>query len=108
MLYSQKYKAQVNIPESFISSANPENELEKYLSDFGFVQRSKNETEIKYARGHILGDISIKLAKVNLLIATPVAAVTDISVEAGWVAAFDTGDFWKFLAELKEKIESQT
>ena len=102
-----KYKAQVKLPSSILNAEKPEKELEKILSKFGFTKKSQNGEIIKYTRGHILGDISIKLIKVNLLVSTPKNESTNISLEAGWVVAFDTGDFWKFLTELKEKIEKE-
>ena len=58
-------------------------------------------------RGHILGDFSIKLAKVNLLVTEPKSGFVEFAIEAGWVAAFDTGDFWQFLTELKAKVETK-
>ena len=103
-----KYKTKVALPSSVLNTDDPEKELEKILSKFGFVKKSQNGGITKYSRGHILGDFSIKLAKVNLLVTTHESGSVDISIEAGWVAAFDTGDFWKFLTELKEKVEKET
>lgn len=103
-----KYKTKVALPSSVLNTENPEKELEKILSRFGFVKKSQNTGLTKYSRGHVLGDFSIKLAKVNLLVTTPASDSVDISIEAGWVVAFDTGDFWKFLTELKEKVEKET
>ena len=103
-----KYKTKVELPSSLLESENPGKELETALSKYGFLKKSKNGSVIKYSRGHILGDFSIKLAKVNLLVTEPESGCVEISIEAGWVVVFDTGDFWKFLTELKEKIENKT
>lgn len=103
-----KYKTNVALPTSILNKENPERELETVLSQYGFVKRAQSGDITKYSRGHILGDLSIKLAKVNLLVTTPESNCVDISIEAGWVVAFDTGDFWKFLLELKEKVENIT
>ena len=103
-----KFKTNVKLPSALLESENPEKELETSLSDYGFIKKTKNDSITKYSRGHILGDFSIKLAKVNLLVTEPNSGCVEISIEAGWVAAFDTGDFWKFLTELKSKIENKT
>ncbi len=102
-----KYKTKVALPSSVLNTDDPEKELEKILSKFGFVKKSQNGGITKYSRGHILG-FSFKRAKVNLLVTTHESGSVDISIEAGWVASFDTGDFWKFLTELKEKVEKET
>ena len=103
-----KYRTNVALPASVLNAQVPENELEKLLSTYGFEKKSQNTNIAKYSRGHILGDFSIKLAKVNLLVTTPESDSVNVSIEAAWVVAFDTGDFWKFLTELKDKIEKQT
>ena len=103
-----KFKTNVKLPSALLESENPEKELESTLSEYGFIKKSKNVSITKYSRGHILGDFSIKLAKVNLLVTEPNSGCVEISIEAGWVVAFDTGDFWKFLTELKGKIENKT
>ena len=103
-----KFKTKVKLPSQLLESENPEKELENALSKYGFIKKSKDGSVTKYSRGHILGDFSIKLAKVNLLVTEPESCCTEISIEAGWVIAFDTGDFWKFLTELKDKIENKT
>ena len=102
-----KFKTKVKLPASLLESGNPEETLETVLSEYGFNKKAKNNSITKYSRGHILGDISIKLAKVNLLVTEPTSGYVEISIEAGWVVAFDTGDFWKFLTELKDKIENK-
>lgn len=102
-----KFKTKVKLPPALLESVNPEEALETVLSEYGFNKKNKNNSITKYSRGHILGDISIKLAKINLLVTKPVSDYIEISIEAGWVVAFDTGDFWKFLAELKDKIENK-
>ena len=103
-----KFKTSVKLPSSLLESENIEKELESSLSEYGFIKKNKNGSTTKYSRGHILGDFSIKLAKVNLLVTEPNSGCVEIAMEAGWVVAFDTGDFWKFLTELKEKIENKT
>ena len=101
-----KYKSKVKLPTSVTGSENPLGELEKILEKYGFKKKAQRGPLVKFTRGHILGDISIKLAKVNILVTNPVSDVTELFIEAGWVVAFDTGDFWIFLTELKDKIEN--
>lgn len=66
-----KYRTQVMLPSLVSNANNPLEELEKILSKYGFLKKSQNGELSKYSRGHILGDFSIKLAKVNLLVTTP-------------------------------------
>ena len=102
-----KFKTSVKLPTVLLASENPEKGLEVVLSEYGFIKKSKNNSITKYSRGHVLGDFSIKLAKVNLLVTEPKSGLAELAIEAGWVVAFDTGDFWQFLTELKAKIENK-
>ena len=79
---------------------------EKLLSDLGFKKVKQKESTVKYTRGSVLGDISIKLSKVDVYLTTVTATEKEIAVQAGWVAAFDTGDHWQFLNELSKKLEN--
>lgn len=102
-----KYRTKVMLPSSVVKAESPEKVLEQILSEFGFGKKSQGVVFAKYSRGHILGDFSIKLARVNLLVTSPDSDSVELSIEAGWVIAFDTGDLWKFLTELKEKLEKE-
>jgi hypothetical protein len=81
-------------------------QLEEKLAEFGFRKTGDSDSLIKFSRGSILGDISIKLAKVNVCLETIAEHEHEITVHAGWVAAFDTGDHWQFITELSERIEN--
>ena len=94
-----KYKK--NVKHSLTNS-----ELEEKLASFGFKKVRGNESFSKFTRGSVLGDISIKLAKVGVNIRKIADNEHEVTVQAGWIAAFDTGDHWKFTKELTEKIEN--
>jgi len=81
-------------------------ELEEKLSSFGFKKVKDEKTLIKFARGSVLGDISIKLAKINVALKEISEHEHEITIQAGWIAAIDTGDHWQFINELSNKIES--
>ena len=81
-------------------------ELEEKLANFGFKKNKESESFQKFTRGSVLGDISIKLAKVNVGLRRVAENEHEITVQAGWVAAFDTGDHWEFTKELSAKIEN--
>lgn len=98
-----KYKTYVSLPDSLSESTTLSQELAKY----GFTIKSQTDEVVTYTRGHMLGDISIKLTKIDLKVSKPIANQSEFTIEAAWVVAFDTGDFWKFLRELKEKIETR-
>ena len=100
--FMPKYKTQVALPGDMSSIEK----LSEVLAKYGFSLKSTIDGTAKFVRGSILGDISIKLLKVVLKVTEPVNNRSEFSVEAGWVVAFDTGDFWSFLSELKQKIET--
>ncbi|UTW04705.1 hypothetical protein KDX31_06815 [Amphritea atlantica] len=81
-------------------------DLEEKLAGFGFKKVKESESWQTFTRGSILGDISIKLAKVNVGLRKISDYEHEVTVQAGWVAAFDNGDHWKFTKELTEKIEN--
>ena len=81
-------------------------ELELIMTGLGFKASKKRGEISRFSRGSVIGDISIKLAKVNVSMHRINPSEHEITVEAGWVAAFDTGDHWKFITELGEKFEN--
>ncbi len=81
-------------------------ELESKLADHGFKKVKESESYQQFTRGSVLGDISIKLAKVNVGLRKLAENEHELTVQAGWIAAFDTGDHWKFTKELIEKIKN--
>lgn len=40
------------------------------------------------------------------IVREPIGVQSDLTVEASWVVAFDTGDFWQFTTELTGRLES--
>ena len=82
-------------------------ELEEKLRSFGFKKVSEKDSSVKFSRGSVLGDISIKLAKVNVGLRKISDSEHEVTVEAGWIAGFDTGDHWTFTKELTEKMEGK-
>ncbi len=94
-----KYKNSVEIP--FSSEI-----LEKKLSEYGFKKTKEKGGIIYFTRGFILGDLSVKLSKVKLTAKEISQNLTVLTIEAGWVAGFDTGDHWKLLKELSNKLEN--
>jgi hypothetical protein len=96
-----KYRTEVN----WVGLDLTLTEIETKLAEFGF-KKSKVENEVTFfQRGHLLGDFSVKLMKVKCGVSAPRKGKSIVTLEAGWMAAFDTGDFWTFLTELKQKLE---
>jgi hypothetical protein len=81
-------------------------QLEQKLSEYGFQKTKESDSKISFSRGSILGDISIKLAKVNVVIERLNGGECEVAVQAAWVVAFDTGDHWGFINELCEKLQN--
>ena len=89
-----------------ISHSLDDDQIQALLEQFGFKKKNSSEVFQKYTRGHILGDFSIKLSKVNVGLRKLSENTHEITVQAGWVAAFDTGDHWVFTKELSDKIHN--
>lgn len=97
-----KYKTEVTLAADLADPAA----LEKKLASFGFKKSAEKDGRIYFVRGHILGDFSIKLAKIRLGFKNLQNNRSEVTLEASWVAAFDTGDCWTFLTELSQKLET--
>ena len=82
-------------------------ELEGELSRFGFNKVRQADDVTYYTRGSVLGDFSINLAKVNVALREVAPHQHELTVQAGWVAAFDTGDHWQFITELGRELEDE-
>jgi len=94
-----KYKKRVK------HALNPQ-QLEEKLAEFGFTKTGGDDALMAFSRGSVLGDISIKLSKVAVGLERITDKELEITVHAGWVVAFDTGDHWQFITELSERIEN--
>lgn len=81
-------------------------ELEQKLSEFGFRKTKQKDSVSHFTRGSVLGDFSINLSKVNVALREVAPNEHELTVQAGWVAAFDTGDHWQFTTELASKLEN--
>lgn len=85
-----------------------QDELEKTMSTFGFQISLDNKKYIKFTRGSVLGDFSIKITKVNISFEKPLSKGSKVYIAYGnFAPVFDTGDLWKFTKELTKKIEKQ-
>lgn len=81
-------------------------ELEVQLKNHGFEKIGTKNNTIYFTRGALLGDFSVKVMKIKLGI-TPLGSYKfEITLQAGWLVAFDTGDFWTFIIELSKKLET--
>ena len=80
--------------------------LESELSHFGFKKVKESGSVSRFSRGSIMGDFSINLARVDVAVRPIAPGEHELTVQAGWVAAFDTGDLWQFITELARKLEN--
>lgn len=81
-------------------------QIEERLAEFGFKKTAEQGDLMAFSRGSVLGDISVKLSKVAVGLEKIADNEHEITVHAGWVRAFDTGDHWQFITELSERIEN--
>jgi len=89
-----------------IVSSESDEALEEQLARYGFRKRKQSGATASFTRGSVLGDLSIELAKVDVGLSRLNDEALEITVQAGWVAAFDTGDHWELITELGRKLES--
>lgn len=98
LVFFPKYK-------KLISSCASDQSLADKLAQYGFVQNKQSGATINFTRGSVLGDLSIELSKVDVGITRVNEKEIEITVQAGWVAAFDTGDHWRLITRLAEEIQ---
>lgn len=81
-------------------------QLDRKLAHYGFKKTKSDGGTDYYTRGSLLGDLSVNLMKVRLGVSKPENGKAELTLEASWVVAFDTGDFWSFISELGQKVEN--
>ena len=94
-----KYKNQ-------IAHSLTQHQLEKNLVELGFKKKGESGAKMKFSRGSLLKDFSVERAAVDICVYKISETKHEITLNAGWVGAFDTGDLWQLLTELSKKIET--
>jgi hypothetical protein len=69
------------------------NKLQSKLGSIGFKKVGTMNGYLQFYRGSSLGDFSVKLLKVKLQLNACGNDLSEFTLEAGWIAVFDTGDF---------------
>ena len=80
--------------------------IEQKFAACGFQLVRSDDHAMHYQRGKLLGDFSVKVLKLKCTISIPDNGSSTLTVEAGWMIAFDSGDLWTFTSELKANLES--
>jgi hypothetical protein len=101
-----KYLVPMDFPGEILHSSNPISVLEGRLSPLGFQLEESSKGEVKFRRGFVLGDISVKLVKVEMIFPAALDGNRCVTVQYGFVAAFDTGDLWTLASEVREHIQA--
>ena len=99
-LFSLLPKYKMTVHHSLTNEA-----LEAELARFGFKKKKGRGDASCFSRGSVLGDFSINLAKVDVSLHEIAPGEHELTVQSGWMAAFDTGDHWQFITELAQKLE---
>lgn len=103
--WQPKFVVEFELPDAITTATDPVNSLGDSLGQYGFKEVRQQPDSVMFARGHTLGDFSIKIAKVTLTFPLPLEKHQ--SAEAGYgsyAVAFDTGDLWTFTVELRDKV----
>lgn len=95
-----KYRTTLQLSDELSDDAK----LEDRFSQLGFTLRKTDENKRIFYRGSLLGDFSVKILKLKCAVVTSPDS-TSLTIEAGWMIAFDTGDLWTFTSELKQKLQ---
>jgi hypothetical protein len=95
-----KYQAKLNLAGMTVD------ELESRLNKCGYQKNKESDNAIVFSRGSVTGDLSVEALKSKFTVAKPFAESTQATLEAAWMVAFDTGDFFRLFGELKERIET--
>lgn len=88
-----------------IASGASDHALAGKLAQHGFEKTKQRGSTTKFRRGSVLGDLSIELSKVDISLTRINENSLEITVQAGWVAAFDTGDHWDLITRLGAELE---
>ena len=83
-----------------------EEEVLALMSSQGFTHVQQTDTSCKFTREAVAGDLSVKRKKITVLLERRSFYEYELSVEGGWLVAFDTGDHWTMITELGEKLEN--
>lgn len=82
--------------------------IEEKFAESRFELSGTAENEMHFQRGHLLGDFSLKLVKLRCRLTLPENGSSILTVEGGWMIAFDTGDLWTITSELKRNLPSES
>jgi len=91
--------------KKLITSKASDKTLEQKLAQYGFKKKKQKGTTAKFTRGSVLGDLSIELSKIDVDLKRLNDEELELTVQAGWIAVFDTGDHWKLITRLGEELE---
>ncbi len=100
-----KFLVPMEIPEQISGSSNPLDGLDQRLSPLGFRLERSSDDSATFKRGSVMGDISVKLSKVQLVFPLPLQGKVDVLVRYGFVAAFDTGDLWVLAGDVRRHVQ---
>lgn len=82
------------------------NEIEETLYGFGFKKVKEKGERIDFIRGSILSDFSIERIKLKVGINRLSEHKVELTLQAGGVVTFDTGDHWDLITKLGEQLET--
>jgi len=99
-----KFAFTIHLPEELVGASDSVAELGRLLEPFGFAESAHTTGTVRYSRGSLLGDFSIRIAKVDLEFSLPLESKSHLRASYGSFAAFDTGDLWSFCSELRAKV----
>jgi hypothetical protein len=99
-----RYQFEALIANSVLNSDDPHGSLEKLLQSQGFQLEKWTREKVYFTRGKDWGDFSIKISKVSVEFALPLAPQSAVVIGYGKFALFDTGDLWEAANRIKSEL----
>lgn len=102
-----KYRTEVILPASIISSDNPVAELESFMASFGFKLSKRKYFNFVFRRGHFWGDISLRFLGLTLKLNQLPGPGNrfEMTLETSIMLVIDSGDLWQLLSDIKSGME---
>lgn len=79
-----KYSATIQLSKEIVAAENSVAALATQLESLGFSEASRSEQSVRFTRGSLLGDFSVKIMKIELLFPLPIEPISEVTVQSSW------------------------
>jgi len=102
-----KYRAEVILPRSVLSSPQPAEALVSLLRPHGFRLHGGKRFPLEFRRGRMLGDLSSRYLGLRLVFGeiSGYSSRCALTLEGRCCVLFDSGDLWRVIDAIKRDLE---